>query len=415
MNQSKYTADRPPLGIAIIGLGGAVATTAVAGSLLIQRGAQDTTGLPLAEHDELDLAPYGKLHFRGWDLFDDNLYAAAKHHRVLDRDQLDAVTDALKEMRPWPAISNRNYCEGVVGSSDSTETHRELVQDIQDRIRAFGEEIGGNVVVINLASTEHAIDPEEEIYQSPDAFERGVDANDTSISPAMLYAYACIMADVPYGNFTPSRAADIPALRKLANKRNVPVAGKDGKTGQTYIKTVLAPALRARALHVDGWFSTNILGNRDGEALRKPKSLENKITTKGDVLTNCLGYPVESHLVRINYYKPRGDDKEAWDNIDISGFLGQRMQIKVDFLCKDSILAAPLAIEIARCLDLASRRGQGGVVEALGVFFKAPMMREGNDPNHNFGEQQLELLRWLYEVNSLEAVTALTAPSTETA
>ncbi|WP_420460492.1 inositol-3-phosphate synthase [Neolewinella sp.] len=411
MNSINEEADRGPLGIAIIGLGGAVATTAVAGTLLIQRGEQGTTGLPLAEHSDLDLTPYTELHFRGWDLYDDNLHAAAKHHRVLDREQLDAVEKDLQKMRPWPAISNRNYCEGVVGAADSTETHRELVADIQNRLREFAAEIGGRVVVINLASTEHAIDPKENIYQSVDAFERGVEANDTSISPAMLYAYACITAGVPYGNFTPSRAADIPALRKLANERNVPVAGKDGKTGQTYIKTVLAPALRARALHVDGWFSTNILGNRDGEALRTPKSLENKITTKGDVLTNCLGYPVESHLVRINYYKPRGDDKEAWDNIDISGFLGQRMQIKVDFLCKDSILAAPLAIEIARCLDLAGRRGRGGVVESLGVFFKAPMTREGGEPNHNFAEQQLELLRWLHETDAMASHSAPTPAS----
>ena len=393
-----------PLGIAIIGLGGAVATTAVAGSLLIQRGEQDTTGLPLAEHSDLDLTGYDKLYFRGWDLFQDNLYEAAKHHRVLDRDQLDAVADDLKNMKPWLAVSNRDYCEGVVCDEDSKGTHRELIAGIQEQLRGFADEIDGRVVVINLASTEHAIDVKQPVYQETDRFEQALDENDTNISPAMLYAYACITAGVPYGNFTPSRAADIPALRKLANSRNVPVAGKDGKTGQTYLKTVLAPALRARALHVDGWFSTNILGNRDGEALRKPKSLENKITTKGDVLTNCLGYPVESHLVRINYYKPRGDDKEAWDNIDVSGFLGQHMQIKVNFLCKDSILAAPLAIEIARCLDLAGRKGRGGVVEALGVFFKAPMTTDGGEPNHNFTEQQLELLRWLRETDGLDDV-----------
>ena len=405
-----------PLGIAIIGLGGAVATTAVAGSLLIQRGEQDTTGLPLAEHSDLDLTPYTNLHFRGWDLFQDNLYVAAKHHRVLDRDQLDAVEQDLKEMTPWLAVSNRNYCEGVVCDEDSKGTHRELIAGIQEQLQSFSEEIGGRVVVINLASTEHAIDVNQAVYQEIHAFEEALDNNDTGISPAMLYAYACITAGVPYGNFTPSRAADIPALRKLANERNVPVAGKDGKTGQTYIKTVLAPALRARALHVDGWFSTNILGNRDGEALRKPKSLENKITTKGDVLGSCLGYPVESHLVRINYYKPRGDDKEAWDNIDVSGFLGQPMQIKVNFLCKDSILAAPLAIEIARCLDLAGRKGKGGVVDALGVFFKAPMTTDGSEPNHNFTEQQIELLRWLHETDQLDDAPAeATSAATVTA
>ncbi|PPK86675.1 myo-inositol-1-phosphate synthase [Neolewinella xylanilytica] len=387
------------LGIAIIGLGGAVATTAVAGTELIRKGLQDTTGLPLAEHDQLDLIDYGNVYFRGWDLFEDDLYAAAANHRVLSSEQLASVRPALSEMRPWKAISNRDYCEGVVCDEDSKGTHREHVDSIGRQLREFAGEIGGRVVVINLASTEHALDVSDQIYQTVAAFEQALTQNHPGISPAMLYAYACIQHGVPYGNFTPSRAADIPALRRLAAEKNVPVAGKDGKTGQTYIKTVLAPALRARALRVRGWFSTNILGNRDGEALRQPKSLENKIGTKGDVLANCLGYPVEDHLVKINYYRPRGDDKEAWDNIDIDGFLGQPMQIKVNFLCKDSILAAPLAIEIARCLELASRRGQGGVIEELGVFFKAPMTGDGREPNHNFTEQHLTLLAWL-EKNS---------------
>jgi myo-inositol-1-phosphate synthase len=175
----------------------------------------------------------------------------------------------------------------------------------------------------------------------------------------MLYAYAAIAEGVPYGNFTPSLAADVPALKELAARRNVPVAGKDGKTGQTMLKTVLAPALRSRALYVEGWFSTNILGNRDGLALKDPDSLKSKLDTKGTVLDSILGYEVEDHVVDINYYRPRGDSKEAWDNLDVVGFLGQKMQIKVNFLCKDSVLAAPLVIEIARVLDLAQQRGEG--------------------------------------------------------
>ncbi|MCP9236935.1 inositol-3-phosphate synthase [Lewinella sp. JB7] len=392
------------LGIAIVGLGGAVATTAVAGSILLRKGLQTTTGLPLAEFDHLDLADYTNLRFTGWDLYQDDLYRAAAHHRVLTSEQLADVREELSAIYPLPAIANRAYCEGVVNGEDSTGGHRELVATIQQQIREFGERINGRVVVINLASTESALDLQADLYQTPAAFEAGLDGNDPGISPAMLYAYACIDMGTPYGNFTPSVAADVPALRKLAAERNVPVAGKDGKTGQTYLKTVLAPALRARALHVDGWFSTNILGNRDGEALRQPKSLLNKINTKGDVLTNCLGYPVEDHVVKINYYKPRGDNKEAWDNIDIAGFLGHQMQIKVNFLCKDSILAAPLALEIARCLDLAGRKGRGGVAQSLGVFFKAPMTPDGSEPNHNFTEQQLELLRWLEELNALQPV-----------
>ncbi len=405
MSNNPPAPSATPLGIAIVGLGGAVATTAVAGSILMRKGLQRPVGLPLAEFDHLDLADYTNLHFTGWDLYQDDLYQAAAHHGVLDREQLEAVKEEMSQMYPLSAIRKEAYCEGVVNGDDSTESHRELIATIQQQIADFGDKIGGNVVVINLASTESALDLTDEKYQSIEAFERALDDGHDCISPAMLYAYACITSDTPYGNFTPSVAADVPALRMLAAERNVPVAGKDGKTGQTYLKTVIAPALRARALEVDGWFSTNILGNRDGEALRKPKSLLNKINTKGDVLTNCLGYPVEDHVVKINYYKPRGDNKEAWDNIDVSGFLGHRMQIKVNFLCKDSILAAPLALEIARCLDLAHRKGRGGVAESLGVFFKAPMTPDGGEPNHNFTEQQIELLRWLEELNELESVS----------
>ena len=406
MSTNPPAANQDALGIAIIGLGGAVATTAVAGSILMRKGLQRPVGLPLAEYDHLDLAGYKNLYFTGWDLYQDDLYKAAEHHRVLDREQLAAVKEEMSAMFPLEAIRKQSYCEGVVNGDDSTESHRDLIATIQQQIKDFGREIGGNVVVINLASTESALDLSDEKYQSIEAFEAALDSDNDCVSPAMLYAYACITSGTPYGNFTPSVAADVPALRMLAAERNVPVAGKDGKTGQTYVKTVIAPALRARALEVDGWFSTNILGNRDGEALRKPKSLLNKINTKGDVLTSCLGYPVEDHVVKINYYKPRGDNKEAWDNIDVTGFLGHQMQIKINFLCKDSILAAPLALEIARCLDLAHRKGQGGVAESLGVFFKAPMTPDGGEPNHNFTEQQIELLRWLKELNGLKDAKA---------
>jgi myo-inositol-1-phosphate synthase len=212
----------------------------------------------------------------------------------------------------------------------------------------------------------------------------------------MLYAYAAISERVPYGNFTPSVAADIPALIEFAEKKGVPIAGNDGKTGQTFIKTVLAPALKTRALKVEGWYSTNILGNRDGLALSNEDSLRSKVKTKGSVLDDILGYKVEDHIVDIRYYRPRGDNKEAWDNIDISGFLGQTMQIKVNFLCKDSILAAPLAIEIARCLDLAKRRGDKGVLEELGIFFKFPMTKTKNEKAENALVKQEEiLLNWL--------------------
>ena len=212
----------------------------------------------------------------------------------------------------------------------------------------------------------------------------------------MLYAYAAIKSGIPYANFTPSIAADVPALMSLAEERNVPVAGKDGKTGQTMMKTVIAPALKARSLHVDGWFSTNILGNRDGLALTDPNSLQSKLNTKGGVLDEILGYPVEDHLVDIRYYRPRGDDKEAWDNIDVTGFMGQKMQIKINFLCKDSILAAPLAIEIARVVGLASKREDGGAQEQLSHFFKAPMVKPGHAVEHAFHKQEAMLMDWLH-------------------
>jgi myo-inositol-1-phosphate synthase len=210
----------------------------------------------------------------------------------------------------------------------------------------------------------------------------------------MIYAYAAIAEGVPYGNFTPSLAADTPALIEFAEKQHVPIAGKDGKTGQTFIKSVLAPAFKARALKVDGWYSTNILGNRDGLALSDEDSLASKIKTKSSLLEDILGYDVEDHIVDIRYYRPRGDNKEAWDNIDVSGFLGQQMQLKVNFLCKDSILAAPLAIEIARCLELAQRRGHGGIQEQLSVFFKLPMSKS-KAPEQAFHRQEDLLLNWL--------------------
>ncbi len=274
-----------------------------------------------------------------------------------------------------------------------SSTHRETIAKIRADISAF-RSVCDSVVVINLGSTEKLSAEGNEIFNSVAGFENALDENSADISPAMLYAYAAITEKIPFGNFTPSVSADTPALTALAQQLNVPIAGKDGKTGQTFIKTVLAPALKARALRVDGWYSTNILGNRDGLALSNADSLASKVKTKGSVLDDILGYEIEDHIIDIRYYKPRGDNKEAWDNIDISGFLGQQMSIKVNFLCKDSILAAPLAIEIARCLDLAAQRGEGGIQEQLSVFFKLPMSRTGK-PEHAFHKQEAMLLEWL--------------------
>ena len=384
------------LGVLVVGIGGAVATTAVAGVELLRRGSNDFAGLPLADADVPGLVSYRNMQFAGWDLNGDDLSHAAQGHRVLEPDQASLVADKLAAIRPWAAVGSTDFCANVDGANKVIAgSHRAAVERIRKDIRDYRAGSGiADVVMINLASVERW--PEDTaVLEDVAVFERGLDDNNPSISPAMLYAYAAITEGVPYGNFTPSLAADIPALVALAAERNVAVAGKDGKTGQTFIKTVLAPALRARSLFVEGWFSTNILGNRDGLALDNPASLQSKLSTKASVLDNILGYPVESHLVNIQYYKPRGDNKEAWDNIDLVGFLGQKMQLKVNFLCRDSILAAPLVIEIARVLDLARRRGLGGIQEQLGLFFKAPMTPAGRQEEHAFPVQQKALLDWL--------------------
>ena len=384
------------LGVLVVGLGGAVASTAAAGIEMLRAGSNDLAGLPLANVGVAGLAPYRNLHFAGWDLHGEDLASAVKEHRVLDRDQTDMVEAPLSRMKPWPAVGSKDFCKNVDGDNKLVGSHRDAVEQIRADICSYRETSGvRNVVMVNLASVERWPDLTLEVLQSTAAFERGLDAGDPAISPAMLYAYAAIVEGVPYGNFTPSLAADIPALTRLADERQVPVAGKDGKTGQTFIKTVLAPAFRSRSLYVEGWFSTNILGNRDGLALDNPDSLRSKLNTKGNVLEDILGYPVEDHLVNIQYYKPRGDNKEAWDNIDLVGFMGQKMQMKVNFLCRDSILAAPLVIEIARVLDLAKQRGKGGIQEQLGIFFKAPMTPAGRREEHAFPVQERNLLDWL--------------------
>ncbi|WP_238995253.1 inositol-3-phosphate synthase [Sphingomonas solaris] len=387
-------ADR--VGVAVVGLGGAVATTAAAGIEMIRAGSNDLQGLPLADRAVRGMVDYRDLHFGGWDLGGDDLATAARRHGVIGDRELDDGAAGLSQMMPWPAVGSTDFCVNIDGANKIVAgSHRGAVERIQADMRRFREEKSlDRLVVVNLASTERLPDATAPSLATLEAFERGLDANDPAISPAMLYAYAAIDADTPYANFTPSVAADVAPLADFAARRNVAVAGKDGKTGQTFIKTVIAPALRDRALHVDGWFSTNILGNSDGLALDDPQSLASKLGTKTSVLDQILGYPVENHIVMIHYYKPRGDNKEAWDNIDLTGFLGQKMQLKLNFLCKDSVLAAPLAIEIARCLDLAHQRGDGGVQEQMGVFFKLPQTR-GGVPVHGFGEQQLILDRWL--------------------
>ena len=381
-------------GVAIIGLGGAVATTAVAGVEQLRLGSTTTAGLPFAHRD--DLVPYESLVFGGWDVHGDDLAKAAHVHRVLEPALIEAVASQMQRIEPWPAVADPAWCRNAIGTNIAAiGPLRERVARIRDDLRRFREEQDlERVVVVNLASTEAWPDLTSAVLADLDTFEKGLDADEDVITPGMIYCYAAISEGCPYVNFTPG-FTDVPALLEFAERENVPVAGKDGKTGQTLIKTVLAPAFRSRALKVEGWYSTNILGNRDGAILDDPSALASQLDTKGSVLDSILGYEVEDHVVRIDYYRPRGDAKEAWDNIDLVGFLGARMQLKVDFLCRDSILAAPLVLELVRLLAEADRRGEGGPQEQLGYFFKAPVTRVGSKPEHALHVQERALLDWL--------------------
>ncbi|WP_410816468.1 inositol-3-phosphate synthase [Micromonospora sp. 050-3] len=383
------------IGVAVVGLGGAVATTAIAGVELLRLGMTDMSGLPLAHRT--DLVPYESMVFGGWDLAPDDLAKAAHLHRVVEPAHLDTVAGPLGKIQPWPAVADPAYCRNATGANVvPIGPLRERVSHLRADLGRFrSAQDAQRVVVVNLASTEARPDSASPVLQSLDGFEAGLDADDPVITPGLLYAYAAIREGCPYVNFTPSLGADVPALLELAVRESVPVAGKDGKTGQTLIKTVLAPAFRSRALTVEGWYSTNILGNRDGQILDDPSSLASKLDTKGSVLNQILGYDVDDHVVRIDYYRPRGDAKEAWDNVDLIGFLGQRMQLKVDFLCRDSILAAPLVLDLARLMAEAARRGESGAQEQLGYFFKAPMTRDGRTPEHALHAQERTLLDWL--------------------
>lgn len=398
----------------VVGLSGAVASTAIAGIELLKQDKIGREGLPLAVLDKnltADLVGYENLVFTGWDMIGDDLRDAAATHNVLTLQQFQAVSEELQATKPLAAVVNSEFCHNIEGKNVfAAANHTAAVEKIREDIRRFRIESGADrVVMINLASTESFIDRNSKTFTTLEEFEKSLGENSPEISPAMLYAYAAIGEGIPYGNFTPSVAADIPALVEYAEQKGVPVAGKDGKTGQTFIKTVIAPGLKSRALKVDGWFSTNILGNRDGLALKHPDSLKSKVTTKGSVLDDILGYTVEDHLVDIRYYRPRGDNKEAWDNIDIIGFLGQPMQMKINFLCKDSILAAPLVIEIARLLEYAQRIGEKGVLEPLSLFFKLPQTADeiNRKPEHALHKQEQMLIEWLARSVEKTAVNEL--------
>jgi myo-inositol-1-phosphate synthase len=350
-------------------------------------------------HELVPLAGLPDLVFGGWDIFPDNSYEAAVKAGVLSAEMLNAVRPELESVRPWPAVFERAWVKNLDGPNVKTAaTKMDLAEALMRDIESFRKENSATrAVMVWCASTEVYIEPTP-VHESIAAFERGLKENSPDIAPSMIYAYAAIASGVPFANGAPNLTVDIPALTQMARARGVPIAGKDFKTGQTLMKTIIAPGLKARMLGLQGWFSTNILGNRDGEVLDDPGSFRTKEVSKASVLDAILQpelypelYRDYFHKVRIEYYPPRGDAKEGWDNIDIVGWLGQPMQIKIDFLCRDSILAAPVVLDLLLFLDLAARAGLSGIQEWLSFYFKSPMSRPDLKPEHDLFVQHLKL------------------------
>jgi len=418
------------LGVLTPGLG-AVATTFMAGVESIRRGRAKPIGsltqmatIRLGKRTDQrsplirDFAPLAELDdlvFGAWDPFPDDAYTAARKAGVLvDRD-LEPVGDFLKAIRPMPAVFDPRYVTRLDGPNvKQGKTKRDLAEQLRQDIRDFRARNGcDRLVMVWCASTETYIKPGPQ-HATVDQFERAMDRNDDAIAPSMLYAWASIMEGVPFANGAPNLAVDAPALIDLANQREVPVSGKDFKTGQTWMKTVIAPGIKARMLGLAGWYSTNILGNRDGEVLDDPASFKTKEESKLSVLHTILQpelypdlYDRFSHVVRINYYPPRGDNKEGWDNIDIVGWMGYPMQIKVNFLCRDSILAAPLVLDLALFSDFAQRAGMKGIQEWLSFYYKSPMAAAGLQPEHDLFIQQTKLKNTLRHLMGEEQITHL--------
>jgi myo-inositol-1-phosphate synthase len=409
------------LGVLLVGLG-AVATTYIAGVENVRRGQATPVG-SLAElstirlgkrtehrspkiRDFVPLADLDDLVFGAWDPIPDNAYDSCKVAGVLNDSHVDPIAEFLKTIEPMPAVFDQQYVKRLEGTNvKSGKTKRELAEALRQDIRNFKEKNGcSRLVMVWCASTEVFLAPGP-AHANVEAFEKAMEENDPAIAPSMLYAWASLMENVPFANGAPNLSVDAPALLRLAEDRGVAIGGKDFKTGQTLMKTVIAPMLKARMIGLNGWFSTNILGNRDGEVLDDPESFKTKEESKLSVLEHILQpsvypdlYGQAYHKVRINYYPPRGDNKEGWDNIDIFGWLGYPMQIKVDFLCRDSILAAPIVHDLALFFDLAQRAGMSGIQEWLSFYFKSPMAAPELIPEHDLFIQHAKLkntLRWL--------------------
>jgi myo-inositol-1-phosphate synthase len=421
------------LGVMIPGMG-AVATTFVAGVEAISKGLASPFGsltqmgtIRLGKRTEgrspkikefVPLAALDDLVFTGWDPFEDDMYTAALKAGVLERELLNQVKPFLGSIRPRPAVFDRNYVKKLEGQHvKKGKTKMDLAEQVRADICEFKKTSkASRLITIWCGSTEVFLAPSA-VHQSQKAFEKALVENDATIAPSMIYAYASLMEGVPFANGAPNLTVDLPVMHELARKNEAPICGKDFKTGQTLMKTILAPGFKARLLGLAGWFSTNILGNRDGEVLDDPGSFKTKEESKLSVLEHILQpelypelYGHFTHKVRINYYPPRGDNKEGWDNIDIFGWLGYPMQIKVDFLCRDSILAAPIVLDLVLFLDLAQRssklRGLG-IQEWLSFYFKSPMTPPGLYPEHDLFIQLMKLKNTLRHLRGEELITHL--------
>ena len=409
------------LGVLMPGMG-AVATTYIAGVIAVRRGLAEPIG-SLCElgtirlgkrtenrvpslRDYVSLATMDDLVFGGWDIFEENAYDAAKRSGVLENELLEQIKDELSAIKPMKAVFEQKWVKRLDGPHVKTGKNKmDLAEQLMEDIKQFKETNGcDRLVAVWCGSTEVYRVPTE-VHSSLAKFEQGLRDSSEDIAPSQIYAYACLKMGVPYANGAPNLSVDIPCIQELCKETNTPITGKDFKTGQTLMKTILAPGFKARLLGINGWFSTNILGNRDGEVLDDPESFKSKEVSKLGVLDYILQpdkypqlYGDYNHVVRINYYPPRGDNKEGWDNIDIKGWLGYPMQIKINFLCRDSILAAPLALDLALFMDLAQRSSMSGIQEWLSFYFKAPMAAKSVYPEHDLFIQLMKLkntLRWM--------------------
>jgi myo-inositol-1-phosphate synthase len=418
------------LGVLLVGLG-AVSTTFIAGVEAIKRGLAEPIGsltqmgtIRLGKRTEnrvprikdfVNLAALEDLVFGAWDIFEDDAYESALHSGVLERDLISQVKGPLQGVKPMRAVFDQHYVKRLNGSyvkrgANKMELAERLIEDIES-FRKSNE--CDRMVMVWCASTEVFMHPTEK-HADLKSFEKAMRENDPDIAPSMIYCYAALKSGVPFANGAPNLTVDVPALTRLAVERGLPVCGKDFKTGQTLMKTMVAPGLKARLIGLHGWFSTNILGNRDGEVLDDPESFKTKEESKLSVLEYILQpqvypnlYKDFSHIVRINYYPPRGDNKEGWDNIDIFGWLGYPMQIKINFLCRDSILAAPIVLDLALFMDLAKRAGMKGIQEWLSFYFKSPMTAPGLYPEHDLFIQLMKLKNTLRHLKGEGLITHL--------